>query len=325
MLNELKSSINLLQSYLAWIIDMSSGGIATCVLTLFFVLFVLLESHFPREKTPAKQLRQSYRVNIGLFAFNSIVIALLSIPSLWILAEQYSDQGLLRHISNPVWKAVLSFLAMDLTLYLLHKASHSFDCLWMMHKVHHNDPCLNASTAFRTHLLEVIIINLMKALLIVILGIQGALVLLNEAIITFFTMLHHTNISFRGERFLGQVIITPYLHRVHHSAERDEHDNNYGAVLSVWDRLFGTLAELKPTLVGLKGNSPQDLINLIKYGFAMKQGSPANLDGMIAEAAYFKAEKRGFRPGNELKDWLEARNEIIRSIYHDKQINKLGV
>ena len=94
--------------------------------------------------------------------------------------------------------------------------------------------------------------------------------LANEAIITFFTMLHHTNISFLGEQFLGRVIITPYLHRIHHSTQRHEHDRNYGAVLSIWDRLFGTLAELKPAGIGIKGNSPQDLINLIKFGFTLQ-------------------------------------------------------
>ncbi|MGZ4954461.1 MAG: sterol desaturase family protein [Methylobacter sp.] len=322
MLNELKSSITLLQSYLTWIVEIYSGGIVTFLLCLFFALFVLLEFYYPREKLFIKQLRQSYRTNIELFAFNSIVMSLLAIPSLWILAEQYADKGLLSSISNPAWKAILSFLAMDLSLYLLHKASHSFDFLWMFHKVHHNDPCLNVSTAFRAHVMEIIIINLMKAMLIVILGVQGGVMLVNEAIITFFTMLHHTNITFRGERFLGRVIITPYLHRVHHSTQRDEHDRNYGSVLSIWDCLFGTLVELKPAQIGIKGSSPQNLVNLIKYGFTMKHRSSAqtvNLDVMIAEAAYYKAEKRGFHPGNELKDWLEAKREIIMSVYDEKQ------
>lgn len=327
MLDEFKFSITLLQSYLKWIVNVSSGGGTALVLFLFFVLCVILESYFPKKKPLAGQLRQSYRTNIELFVFNSLVISLLSIPSLLALAERYSGKGLLNYVSNPAWKAILSFLAMDLLLYGVHKASHSFDCLWMFHKVHHNDRYLNVSTAFRIHFAEIIIINLMKALLIVVLGIQSTLVLASEAIITFFTMLHHTNISFRGERFLGRVIITPYLHRVHHSVQRKEHDNNYGSVLSVWDRLFGTLAELKPAQIGVKGNSPQDLIDLIKYGFTMTSGSPVqpvNLDKMIAEAAYYKAEKRGFRPGNELKDWLEAKSEIVRSVYGDEMVkNKL--
>jgi hypothetical protein len=167
----------------------------------------------------------------------------------------------------------------------------------------------------------------MKALLIVVLGIKGSFLLANEAIIVFFTMLHHSNITFRGEQLLGWFIITPYLHRVHHSTRRSEHDRNYGAVLSIWDRLFDTLAELNPAAIGLNGSLPQGLINLVKCGFTMTGGfsaQPGSLDVMIAEAAYYKAEKRGFRPGYELRDWLEAKSEIIRLVYGEEQVrNKL--
>ncbi|TAK65028.1 MAG: DUF2934 domain-containing protein [Methylobacter sp.] len=321
MLNELKSLTTLLQSYLMWLINMPSEGMAAYVLILFFVLFVIFEFCDPREKLLTKQLRQSYRINIELFVFNSVLISLLSIPSLLVLAEKYADNGLLNYIPNPIWKPVLSFLAIDLLLYVLHKASHSFDCLWVFHKVHHNDPYLNVSTAFRIHFLEILIINAMKAMLIIALGIKGSLLFVNEMIITSFTMMHHSNISFRGEKFLGRVIITPYLHRVHHSTQRHEHDRNYGAVLSIWDRLFGTLAELKPAAIGLNGSSPQDLLSLVKGGFTSSPSvHPVNLEVMIAEAAYYKAEKRGFRPGNELRDWLEAKSEIIRLVYGEEQV-----
>jgi hypothetical protein len=142
---------------------------------------------------------------------------------------------------------------------------------------------------------------------------------------TFFVMFHHTNISFMGEKLLGHVIIVPSLHRTHHSTQRCEHDSNYGAVLSLWDRLFGTLSELKPVEIGIKGNSPQDLVNLIKFGFGFTLPTPPsvqsiNLDAMIAEAAYYKAEKRGFYPGNEIQDWLEAKREIIALVYGDKSV-----
>ncbi|MGZ5044308.1 MAG: sterol desaturase family protein [Methylobacter sp.] len=308
MLNEFKSLITLLQSYLTWIFDISPGEMAACILLLFFALFVILESCCPREQRFSERLRQSYRANIELFAFNSIVMSLLSIPSLLVLAEQYSDKGPLNYVTNPLGKAVVAFLALDLLLYIWHKASHSFDCLWMFHKVHHTDPYLNVSTAFRAHFLEILIINFMKAILIVVLGIQEALVLANEMIITLFTMLHHTNISFRGERLLGRLVITPYLHRVHHSVKRHEHDRNYGSVLSLWDRLFGTLAELKPEEIGIKGSVPQDLVSLVKCGFIMTGRSPAQPDHdvLIPEAACCKAGKRGFY----LNDWQEAKNEI---------------
>lgn len=323
MLSELKSSTTLLQSYLTWLINMSSGGAAIYALSMFFAFFLIFEFYDPREKLLQKQLWQSYRANIELFVFNSGVMSLLSVSSLLIVAEQYSDKGLLNYIQNPLWKAFLSFLAIDLSLYFLHKASHRFDCLWMFHKVHHSAPYLNVSTAFRIHLLEIAIITVMKAMLVIVLGIKVSLLLASAAIITFFTMMHHANISFRGEKILGWVFITPYLHRVHHSTQRNEHDRNYGAVLSLWDRLFGTLAELKPAAIGIKGSSPQDLINLVKCGFTMTNRSsaqPVSLDVMIAEAAYYKAEKRDFRPGNELRDWLEAKSEIIRWVYRAEQV-----
>jgi hypothetical protein len=214
---------------------------------------------------------------------------------------------------------------LDLLMYLWHKASHSFDCLWIFHKVHHNDPYLNITTSFRIHFLELVITNFLKAILIVFLGIEEAIVLTSEAIMTLFIMFHHTNISFKGEKLLGHIIIVPSLHRTHHSTKRCEHDSNYGAVLSLWDRFFGTLTELNPAEIGIKGNSPQDLVNLIKFGFGFTLPTPPsvqpiNLDAMIAEAAYYKAEKRGFYPGNEIRDWLEAKREIIALVYGDKSV-----
>jgi hypothetical protein len=114
-----------------------------------------------------------------------------------------------------------------------------------------------------------------------------------------------------------------HMHRTHHSTQRNEHDSNYGAVLSLWDRLFGTLTELKPAEIGINGNSPQDLVNLIKFGFTLPTPPSVqtiNLDAMIAEAAYYKAEKRGFYPGNDIQDWLEAKRDIIALVYGDTPV-----
>jgi len=230
---------------------------------------------------------------------------------------------LLSYIPSPVWRVFLSFLLLDLLLYVWHKASHNLDFLWLFHKVHHNDTCLNVSTAFRIHIVELFIITTLKAAYIFTLGLDRANVLFNEAIITFFVMFHHTNISFKGEIFLRHVFIVPYLHRAHHSAERNEHDHNYGAVLSLWDRLFGTLAELEPAKIGIKGESPQTFIKLVTLNFTMANKPtelPINLEAMIAVAAYYKAEKRNFYPGHEIRDWLDAKKEIIRQVYGDNPL-----
>ena len=302
---------------------MVPGEIMALTLLMVFASLCTLEFHAPNKKLPAKHLRQSYKTNISLFLVNSVAMSLVSASSLLILAERYSGKGLLNALSSPIWKAVLSFVALDMLMYFWHKASHRVDCLWMFHKVHHNDPCLNISTAFRIHFLELFITHTLKATLIIILGIEAAVLLTNEAIMTLFIMFHHTNISFIGEKLLSYLIITPSLHRTHHSTQRCEHDSNYGAVFSFWDRLFSTLTEREPAEIGINGSSPLDLVNLIKFGFTLQMPpvvQPVNLDAMIAEAAYYKAEKRGFSPGNDLLDWLEAKKEIITQLYGDKPI-----
>ena len=322
MLRELSSLTTLLES-IAWP-TIIRGNLATFILLAFFVILAVLESKAPKRKLSQKELRLSYRTNISLFIFNSTVLSLMSTAPLLMLAEHYSGPGLLSYFPSPAWRAFLSFLLLDLLLYVWHRASHNFDVLWMFHKVHHNDPCLNVSTAFRIHIVELFIITALKAAYIFTLGLDRATVLINEVIITFFVMLHHTNISFKGENLLGRMFIVLYLHRAHHSTERSEHDHNYGAVISLWDRLFGTLAELEPAKIGIKGDSQQTFIKLMRLGFTMANTPTElsiNLEEMIAEAAYYnKAEKRNFYPGHELRDWLEAKKEIFRQVHGDNPL-----
>jgi hypothetical protein len=164
--------------------------------------------------------------------------------------------------------------------------------------------------------------------MIIVMGIDALIVLLNEVITTLFIMLHHSNISFKGERWFGHVFIAPYLHRTHHSVQRNEHDSNYGAILSIWDCMFGTLTELEPEKIGIKGDSPLDFVNLVKFGFTLQMPpapQPVNLELMIAVAAYYRAEKRNFHPGQEMNDWLEAKKEIIQLVYGDRKIQKRTV
>jgi len=296
------------------------GDLATFILLIAFVVLSALEFSFPKRRLPVEQLRQSYQTNAGLFIFNSFIISATLAPLLMV-ADRYSGWGLLSYIDNPAWKVLLPFVLLDLLLYGWHRISHSFDSLWMFHKVHHNDPYLNVSTAFRLHSVELMIITVLKSAYVVLLGVDKTMVVTNEILLTLFVMFHHSNISFRGEKRLGQVFITPYLHRTHHSTERNEHDTNYGAVFSIWDRLFCTFAEREPLEIGIKNSSPQTVFGLVKFGFtpANPASVPAcELEAMIAEAAYYKAEKRAFAPGNELRDWLEAKREIIRMVYGDR-------
>jgi len=305
------------ESIITWA-ALTSGELAAAALLVFFFVLLALEARAPKIKNPSSDKRRSVKANINMFVFNNAALSLLPISSLLILAEQNSGDGLLSYIASPVLKVIVSFLLLDLMYYLWHKASHSFDCLWIFHRVHHSDPHLNVSTAFRVHFVELLVITALKAVYIVLLGADKTIVLINETITTLFVMFHHSNIAFRGEKLLGRIVIVPYLHRAHHSTERHEHDSNYGFVLSIWDRLFGTRAELEPAAVGIKNNVPQDLVSLLKLGFTNGPApvapafAPEHVKPMIAEAAYFKAKKRGFSPGYELCDWLEAERDIIK-------------
>ena len=299
------------------------GEVLALTLLITFTMLSTLEFCVPRDKLPAQHLRLSYQTNISLFVVNSLILSLLSAMSLLTLAEQYSEHGLLTNRwLSPVWRGVLVFFMLDLTLYIWHKAAHSFDCLWLFHKVHHNDPYLNISTSFRIHIVELIITQALKALLIILLGIDVSVLMSSEAVMTLFIMFHHSNICFKGEKLLGYLFIVPSLHRTHHSKQRCEHDSNYGAVFSLWDRLFGTLKQCHVAQIGIQGSSPQDLVNLIAFGFTIPTPAIeiANLDAMIAEAAYYKAEKRGFYPGDDIRDWLEAKRDILALVCANKSL-----
>lgn len=309
------SSFSLLSGPDLLIADISARDAASFGVLIVLIVFLALEVRVARREPQRwSLLRGSIRANLGLLLFNDLVLSLLSTTSLLLLAERHSG-GLLSRVENSLAYALLAFGLLDLTLYFWHWANHRFDSLWMFHKVHHSDLSMNASTAFRLHFMEVLLTVLVKAVFILVTGVQTTVVLFNEAIMALFVVFHHTSLSVRGEKWLGRVIVTPSLHRVHHSMLRQEHDHNYGAVFSIWDRMFGTLAELEPARLGLRDVGPQDFLDLLTSGLTpFPVPRPSGLAAMIAEAAYYKAEKRGFAPGMEMLDWLDAEQEIIHRV-----------
>ena len=298
----------------AWAVELTAETCAF-VLLLSFAGLAGMERRNPKIQRPDSHTRRSYRTNIGLFISNNMLVSLSSIASLYWVALHFSGFGPLNYIPNPVVKGLLAFVAIDLFLYGWHALCHKWDMLWLFHRVHHNDPYLNVSTAFRLHIVEMVITHILKASMIVLLGIDKMLVLIIETLITMSVMFHHANIGFPFERVLARLIIVPFLHRVHHSTERSEHDSNYGAVLSVWDRLFGTALESEVKAIGIKGESPQDILGLFKFGFGDNTPSapvyPSDLESWVAVAAYYRAEKRNFTPGDDLHDWLEAKSDVL--------------
>ncbi len=285
---------------------------------IFFSTLLMLEIRTMRHDSSGRKLIESYRTNIMTFLFNDAVMTALAVSSLLLLAEKYSYFGLISDYSLHI-KTAITFVLLDLIHYLWHRANHQFECLWIFHKVHHSDQSMNVSTAFRVHFIDIILTTLIKGLFIILLGVEVTIVAFWEAVTTLFTILHHTRLSLPGEKWFKEVFIVPSLHRAHHSVHRNEHDSNYGAVLSLWDRIFGTLVELQPEEIGLKNIEVKNFFQLLKFGFTSadpkpKQTSTFNMEAMIAEAAYYKAEKRGFASGRDLQDWLDAEKETLNML-----------
>ncbi len=153
------------------------------------------------------------------------------------------SNGALTSLALPVFaQFALGFLLLDLFDYGYHRVAHRVRGLWLLHAVHHSDPQLDATTGMRFHPVEVTIEMVLKTALLLGLGlplwVEGArAVFLNPA-----NLLQHANVAFPAwvERRLSWLLVTPAMHRIHHSPDMRETNSNYGAVFSFWDRLFGT-------------------------------------------------------------------------------------
>lgn len=150
--------------------------------------------------------------------------------------------GLFNRIEAPFWLAFAAgFLALDAADYARHRLEHKFALIWRIHRVHHSDRQLDASTALRFHPLEVLLTSSLHVAVIVTLGAPVAAALTYVAVLSVFDMWQHANI--RGPRALDAldaIVITPRLHRMHHSDAAEHQAVNMGAVLCLWDRILGT-------------------------------------------------------------------------------------
>lgn len=218
---------------------------------LAFIALVVIEKLKPYRRFTDKIDKESFVTNTTTFLFNNVILTVLRATSLFFVAQQFSSHGLLSEMGNHPVKWLFAFLLYDLAIYAWHVFSHKYEFLWRFHKVHHSDKSFNASTGFRFHVFDLFLEILYKCAFVILVGVDAYLVLVMEAIQSFFIFFHHSNISFDNEKLMSQYIITPYLHRTHHSTLRSEHDSNYGIVLAFWDKFFGTRKELVPEKIGL--------------------------------------------------------------------------
>ena len=180
--------------------------------------------------------------NFGLGAINSILASIWTIAVTQFVRLPQIDRGLVAIVPNPIIAGILSFLIIDLYMYFWHRSMHRLPLAWRFHRLHHTDRTMNVSTAYRFHPIEIISSSIPKLLLIWLLGIPSYFVLVYELVFTVVVALHHSNLAIPGsiDRLLALVIITPNLHRIHHSEVVAETNSNYGSVLHWWDKIFRT-------------------------------------------------------------------------------------
>jgi sterol desaturase/sphingolipid hydroxylase (fatty acid hydroxylase superfamily) len=183
--------------------------------------------------------------NLGLVALNTLLLRLLFPAAAVGLAAYAARQGwgLLNHFQVPFWLGVpVAVVAMDFVIWLQHVMVHAVPVLWRLHRVHHADLDYDLTTGTRFHPVEIILSMLIKLATIMVLGPPVVAVILFEVILNGMAMFNHGNVRLPLplDRTVRWLVVTPDMHRVHHSVEDDEANSNFGFNLSWWDRLFGT-------------------------------------------------------------------------------------
>jgi sterol desaturase/sphingolipid hydroxylase (fatty acid hydroxylase superfamily) len=230
------------------IIGQSDGLIRLTVFVSVFVAMALIEVLWPKRQLIVSK-KSRWLTNIGISAIGTVVLrlmAMLAVPVAAIAAAFYAEAhhiGLLNQLAWPSWvKIAASLLVLDLAIWAQHLASHKVPLFWRLHQVHHADRDIDVTTAVRFHPVEIALSMLWKIVVVVPLGAPPLAVFLFEVILNACAMFNHANIALPAwlDRALRVFIVTPDMHRVHHSVKHREHDSNYGFNLSVWDRLFRT-------------------------------------------------------------------------------------
>lgn len=219
-------------------------------LSFFFGVFILIALwEIMKPKRPllvSKTVR--WINNLGLVILNSILLRLLfpaAAVGAAITAKDHS-WGLFNNIDIPFfWSVLFAVIILDFIIYLQHVMVHSLPVLWRLHRVHHADVDYDVTTGARFHPLEIILSMLIKFATIFLLGPPVIAVVIFEILLNAIAMFNHGNIHLpeKVDAFLRLFVVTPDMHRVHHSIEDDETNSNFGFNIPWWDRIFGTYRE----------------------------------------------------------------------------------
>jgi sterol desaturase/sphingolipid hydroxylase (fatty acid hydroxylase superfamily) len=198
----------------------------------------------PRRRREIPRLLR-WSSNLGVVVIDTLLVRLtfpIVAVGLAIIAEQ-RGWGLFNILDVPGWVAfVVSVLALDLAIYLQHVMFHAVPALWRLHRMHHADLEFDVTTGLRFHPIEILLSMGIKLAVVAVLGPPAVAVLVFEVLLNATAMFNHSNIAIPPaiDRVLRMIVVTPDMHRVHHSIHPSETNSNFGFNLPWWDRLLGT-------------------------------------------------------------------------------------
>ena len=207
--------------------------------------FELISPRLERPEMAGALKSRRWFVNLSMVVISSVCLRII-FPAAAVGTAVWADAqgwGLFNMAGVPaVLAGIIAFVILDFAVWLEHVVSHKWPILWRIHRMHHSDQGFDLTTALRFHPLEIVISMAWKAAIILALGPPVPAVLIFEIVLNGMAMFNHANARLpeRLDRILRMVVVTPDMHRVHHSAVRTETDSNYGFNLSIWDRLFAT-------------------------------------------------------------------------------------
>jgi sterol desaturase/sphingolipid hydroxylase (fatty acid hydroxylase superfamily) len=208
------------------------------------VAMALWEVAAPRRRQEIPRVIR-WTNNLGLVVIDTIALR-LSFPILAVglaALAQDSGWGLFNIIAVPGWAAILiSIIVLDLVIYLQHVMFHAVPALWRLHRMHHADLEFDVTTGLRFHPVEILLSMGIKLAVVLALGPPAVAVLIFEVLLNATAMFNHSNVRLPtfADRILRLIVVTPDMHRVHHSTLPEETNSNFGFNLPWWDRLLGT-------------------------------------------------------------------------------------
>jgi len=212
---------------------------------LVFGVLAIWETKWPRRRL-SKTKSQRWPGNLCIALLNGLMVRTLLpwlVPVLVAHQAFVSQFGLLNQWHLPfLFELLITLMALDLLIYWQHRLFHRLPALWHLHRVHHTDTGVDVTTSLRFHPLEIALSLAIKSLVVWLLGAPVFAVLLFEILLNGLAMFNHCNLNLpaRIDQMLRKVVVTPDMHRVHHSVLADEHNSNFGFNLSCWDRCFGS-------------------------------------------------------------------------------------